>query len=260
MTIIILDRGPGAQPLYADWLADTAEDLVLITTRPAGEIRRAGYAEVRCVPDDATAELTVLAFARTTTVSALVATAAADLVRAGALRDHLGIAGQSRAAAAVFADPVATRDHLLAAGVPTIPVGAVERVSDLYWHRHQWGGGPLRVRRRKEPGWPTAAILWDDADLRAFTGNGLAPSLISVPSLFVEPFIDGDRHADTPPITHDTLAALPTTPGHPYRVDILNTSAGQWLVDTVESGTTAPAVRVQAGLPPFVEEVTRWAS
>jgi hypothetical protein len=258
MTIIILDRGPGAAPPYADWLADAADDLVLITTRRADEVGRAGYAQVRCVPDDATAELSVLACARTTRISALVATA--DLVRAGALRDHLGIPGQGRAAATVFADPVATRGHLAAAGLPTIPVGAVLRVSDLYWHRHQWGGGPLRVRRRKEPGWPTAAILWDDADLRAFTANGLAPSLISVPSLFVEPFIDGDRHADTPPITNRTLAALPTTPGHPYRVEVLNTSSGEWLVDTVSSLATAAAVRAQAGLLPFAEEVTRWAS
>lgn len=250
MTIVILDRDEGELPPYAEWLAD-AGDLVLITRRPA--VGTAGYAAVHHVPDDASAELTVLDIARATTVSALVATSAADLVRAGALRDHLGIAGQSRADATVFADPVATRARLHAAGVPTIPVGAVLKVSDLFWYRHHWGA--LRVRRRKDAGWPTAAILWDDTDLRAFTANGLAPSLISVPSLFVEPFLDGDRHINTQPITRATRAALPAAPG--YRVTILNTSTGQWLVDSVEPVTTAAAVRAQV---PFTEEVTRWAS
>lgn len=235
MTIIILDRD-GAP--YAQWLADANEELVVVTDHP-------------------TAELTVLDIARTTRVSALVATATPDLLKAGALRDHLGIPGQGRADAVVFADPVATRARLVAAGIPTVPVGAVLRVSDLYWHRHRWGGGPLRVRRRDVQGWPTAAILWDDADLRAFTANGLADSLVSVPSLFVEPFIDGDRHTDPQPITRAVLAALPATSGH--RVHVLNTAKGEWLVDTVEQATTAEAVRAQAGLPPF-EEVTRWAS
>jgi hypothetical protein len=251
MTTVILDAGSP----YPDWLAD-AGDLVLVTRRPAADTT--GYVDVRCVPDDGSAELAILDIARTTRISALVATATADLVRAGALRDHLDIPGEGRAAATVFADPVATRERLRAAGGPVIPAGAVLRVSDLYWYRHQWGGGPVRVRRRAEQGWPTAAILWDDNDLRAFTANGLAPSLISVPNLFVEPLLDGDRHADTPPLVDEALAALPTTPGHPYRVTILNTSAGEWLVDTVEPATTAAAARAQAGLP--LTEETRWAS
>lgn len=251
MTIVILDAGLP----YPEWLAD-AGDLVLVTRRPAADT--AGYVDVRCVPDDVSAELAVLDIARHTRISALVATATPDLVRAGALRDHLDIPGEGRADATVFADPVATRDRLGAAGVPVIPTGAVLRVSDLYWHRHRWGGGPVRVRRRAEQGWPTAAILWDGDDLRAFTATGLAPTLVSTPNLFVEPFLDGDRHTDTQPLAGDTLAALPTTPGHPYRVTILNTSAGEWLVDTVEPAATAAAVRAQAGLP--TQEETRWAS
>ena len=248
MTTVILDAGGS----YPEWLAG---DLVLVTRRPA--VDTAGYVDVRYVADDVAAELAVLDIARTTRISALVATATPDLLRAGALRDHLGIPGEGRAAAAVFADPVATREHLAAAGIPAVPAGAVLRVADLCWHRHRWGGGPLRVRRRAEQGWPTAAILWNEDDLRAFTADGLAQDLVSVPDLFVEPLLDGDRHADTPPLARDALAALPTTPGHPYHVTVLNTSAGEWLVDTVAPAATAAAVRAQAGL---AEEVARWAS
>jgi hypothetical protein len=227
MTIVILDRD-GEAP-YADWLG--VDDLVVLPSGPA-------------------VELAVLELARTTTISALVATATPDLVLAGALRDHLGIPGQGRAAATVFADPVATRACLADAGVPVIPAGAVLRASDLYWYRHRWG--PLRVRNRKETGWPTAAVLRDDADLKAFTANGLAPTLVSVPSLFAEPLIEGDRRVDT---DGPALAALPTTPGAPYRVIV----AGE-LVDTVDSPAGRGAVRAQAGLAPIALEATRWAS
>jgi hypothetical protein len=262
VTIIILDRHPGGPPPYADWLADAGEDLVLITTHPATAVD--GYAEVRVVPGRG--ELAVLDIAATTTVSALVATATADLVTAGALRDHLGVEGQSRADATVLADPVAMRRRLHEAGVPTIPAGPVQRVSDLYWYRHRWDA-PLRVRRRRDQGWPTAAILRDDADLRAFTANGLTPSLITVPSLLVEPDLPGSRHvvhgstADRRKLVRDTLSALPCRSGQPYRVEILRASTGAWLVDTVDSPATTDhrsVVRAQAGLTS--REVTRWAS
>ncbi|MFL6122602.1 hypothetical protein [Actinophytocola sp.] len=266
MTIIILDRHPGGPPPYADWLADAGEDLVLITNHPATDVD--GYAEVRYIPDHgSSAELAVLELAATTTVSALVATATPDLVRAGALRDHLGIEGQGRAAATVLADPVAMRQRLRAAGVPTIPAGAVQRVSDLYWYRHRWGGGPVRVRRRKDPGWPTAAILRDERDLRAFTANGLTPNLITVPSLLVEPDLAGSRHVvhgstqDGRKLVRDALSALPCGPELPYRVEILRAETGAWLVDTVDSAVATDhraVVREQAGLPS--REVTRWAS
>lgn len=261
--IIVLDPPGGAQPPYVDWLA--GEDLVLVTGRPAGDVDTEGYAEVRCVPDyasSATVELAVLELAATAEVSALVATATPDLVRAGALRAHLGIPGPGRAAATVFADPVATRQSLLAAGVPVVPAGPVLRVADLYWYRHRWGGGALRVRRRRAPGWPTAAILRDDADLRAFTAAGLAPSLVSVPSLLVEPYHDGDESTVSTvddSLARDALAALPTTPGDNYRVNVRHTATGDRLVDTVESAGGRDAVLAQAGLSRD-EEVTRWAS
>lgn len=279
MTIIVLDRNDGAQPPYPDWLADTGEDVVLITGRPSEALDTDGYADVRCVADysSAAVELAVIELAGATDVTALVATATSDLIRAGALRDHLGIAGQGREAAAMFADPVATRERLLGAGVPAIPGGPVLRVSDLYWYRHRWGGGPVRVRHRKQPDWPTAAVLQDDADLRAFTENGLAPSLISVPSLMVEPYYEGERlvvdattdgriwRAEVRTLVRQTLSALPAEPGHPYRIEILHTEGGDWLVDTVDSAIATPAdhrdvVRVQAGLAPLNQEATRWAS
>jgi len=250
MTIVILD--PDGRPPYPDWLPGS--DLVLVTGRA---VDATGYREVRHVPDyasSATVERTVIELAARTTVSALVATATPDLVRAGALRDHLGIAGQGRDDATVFADPVVQRRLLTEAGVPAIPAGPVLRVADLYWYRDRWGG-PLRIRRRKEPGWPTAAILRDDADLRAFTANGLAPSLISVPSLMAEPLLDGERAT-----VDDAPAALPCVPGQPYRVELVRSGAG-WLVDTVALDTGAAhrdTVLAQAGLSG--EEVARWAS
>jgi hypothetical protein len=250
VTIVILD--PDGRAPYPDWLPGA--DLVLVTGSPV-EAVRSGYREVRYVPgyaSSATVERTVIELAGT--ITALVATATTDLVRAGALRDHLGIAGQGRDDATVFADPVVQRRLLTEAGVPAIPAGPVLRVADLYWYRDRWGS-PLRIRRRKEPGWPTAAILRDEADVRAFTASGLAPSLITVPSLMAEPLLDGERSTvDDPP------TALPCVPGQPYKVELLRTGTGL-LVDTVAMDIEAghrSTVLAQAGLSG--EEVTRWAS
>lgn len=266
MTIVILDRSSGSLPPYAEWLSDAAADLVLVTAR--ADVGR-GYAEVLSVPGVAGAagERAVLAVAQTRQVSAIVATAGPDLVRAGALRDLLGVPGQGRDAALAFADPVTMRELLGRHGIPTVPGGPVYRVSDLYWYAHRLGY-PVRVRERRPPAWPTVALLRGEADLRAYTDGGLVPDLQSIPNLFAEPVLDdvsrrlvGDGHRALLSTVDDLLGAA-----HPRVVCGVRSTAGEWLVDTVacdvDPATADPqahraAVRVQAGLD---REVVRWAS
>jgi hypothetical protein len=266
MTIVILDRFPGALPPYAEWLRDAAADLVLVTAR--ADVGH-GYAEVRSVSGYAGAagERAVLELARTRQISAIVATAGADLVRAGALRDLLGVPGQGRDAALAFADPVTMRELLSQHGISTVPGGPVHRVSDLYWYAHRWGY-PVRVRERRPPAWPTVAVLRDEADLRAYTDGGLVPDLQSIPNLVAEPVLDdvsrrlvGPEHAALLSTVDELFG-----PVHPRVVRGLRSATGEWLVDTVacdvDPATTDPethraAVRVQAGLD---REVVRWAS
>ncbi|MFF0309700.1 hypothetical protein ACFYSC_19920 [Streptosporangium sp. NPDC004379] len=281
MSIVILDRAVGPLPPYADWLRDSGRPLVLLTGRSLAEVPAGDYEQVECLPGYATsteADRFVLGLAESTAVAALVATATEDLVRAGALRECLGVAGQGRDDALAFADPVTTRRLLAEAGVPAVGREAVNRISDLYWHAHRWGY-PVRVRERKTSGWPTTAVLRDEADVRAYTRGGLAPDLVSVPALMAEPMTDGERRrlvvtggtacgSETPglaAVVDAALAALPTTDGCPYLVEAVRDGDGRWLVDTVavdipvdaDGDDRRAAVRVQAGLVPDNLEMIR---
>jgi hypothetical protein len=263
MTVVILDRFPGPLPPYPEWLHEAEADLVLVTERDLPD--HTGYAEVLSVPGFAgpAGELAVLDLASRREITAVVATAGADLVRAGALRDLLGVPGQSRAAALTFADPVAMRELLSHNRVLTVPCGPVDRVSDLYWYAHRWGY-PLRVRTRRPPAWPTVTVLRDEADLRAYTDGGLVPDLQSTPDLLAEPALGQESRLLTDPALLSTLdQVLGVT--QPRVVHGLRL-AGQWLVDTVacdvdptstDPGSHRAAVRAQAGL---AQEVLRWAS
>lgn len=203
MTIVILDRAPAP---YADWLRDA--DTAVVAVR-----------------DDAA----VLDLARTRQITAIVATAAADLVRAGALRDRLGVPGQSRAQALAFTDLVHMRNVLTRHGIPTIPCG-------------QLAGHPVRVRARKPP-WDTVAVLRDET----YTGG---------PDLVAEPLLDdlsrllvGPEHAGLRATVDSVLPGARAIRG-------LRVATGEWLVDTVacdvaetaDPWTHRAAVRAQAGL------------
>jgi len=279
MTVVVLDGGTGPLPPYPGWLRDAGDAPVLLTGRaPAGVV--GAYAEVRSFPGYATAadvERCVLDLARRGVVSAIVATATTDLVRAGALRDHLGLPGQGRDGALAFADPVQARRRLLRAAVPAVPVGEVRRVSDLYWYAARWGY-PLRIRRRREPPWPTVAVLRDEADVRAFCRGDVFPTPEAVPRLLAEPAPAGERRRvgagppdvsgpggpDTPrrlAVAAAARAALPGWSGYPYAVDLVRAPGGDWLVDTTGPDLDDPtvhraAVRAQAGLPAREREVT----
>ncbi|WP_433241351.1 hypothetical protein ACQPYK_36080 [Streptosporangium sp. CA-135522] len=195
MTIVVLDRVSGPLPPYSEWLRDGARDVVLFTARPAAEITAhdvGAYAEVRCFSDyarSADVDRAVFDLAARTALSAVVAVSPADAIRAGALREHLGLAGQRREAAITFSDLVAMRGRLERAGIATVPCAAVERVADVYAHAGRWGY-PVHVRRRRN-GWAPVSVLRDEAAAREFTRGGLSPDLQWVPGLVMEPWPAG---------------------------------------------------------------------
>ncbi|MCT9933584.1 hypothetical protein N5079_25550 [Planotetraspora sp. A-T 1434] len=277
MTVVVLDAPSGPLLPYPSWLAGA--DVVLFTGRSPVEIRDTdGYAGVRPFAryeGSAEVERAVLALAEVRTVTAIVATASADSIRAGALRDHLGLPGQGRESAILFRDLVAMRQRLAGEAVPTVPFGAVRRVSDLYWFAHEWGF-PLTVRRRRTSGWPTVATLRDEAEVREFTLGGISGKLESLPDLVAEPQTErslvvtdlgsrlpdtGVGGADLPAVARAAFTALPPPTGpYPYAVEACRTAGGAWLVGSVAcdfgEARARDAVRAQAGLAPELEEVS----
>jgi hypothetical protein len=265
MTIVILDRPPGPMPPYLKWLGDGTADVILLTGRSAAEIAdndTAGYADLRRFDDYTTSaevERTVLRIAESTCVSAIVAIHNADLIRSGALRDRLGLPGQGRADAIATRDLVAQRRRLDSAGIATVPFCPVRRVMDLYWYanRQAW---PLRVRRRRATGWPTVAVLEDEAAAVRFTQDGLVPALEAAPSLVADSAVAGEQHRVSVPeeLTARVRAALAAPDGARQTVEAVQTSDGDWLVDSVACDLgNGEAVRAQAGLTARPEKVTR---
>jgi hypothetical protein len=253
VTIVVLDRTSGPLPPYPDWLRDSGRDVVLATPHPRPDSH--GYADVWTVPDYAASAMVDLRVLGLAGVSAVVATHPADLVRAAGLRGHLGLPGPDRAVAEAVADPVVTHDLLRRAGVPVVDRGAVTQPSDLYWFAHRWGH-PLRVRARRETGWPTVAVLHGDADVRELTEGGLVPDALSVPGLMAEPDLPGARHAvhgtDAPhpelaSIVAAALSALGLAETTWCRTEVVH-AGGEWLVDTVGCADPRRLVRHQAGL------------
>ncbi|WP_328603342.1 hypothetical protein OG943_24995 [Amycolatopsis sp. NBC_00345] len=264
MTTLILDRSTGALPPYRDWLWDAEDDLVLFTGR--AEPGADGFAEVRTFPDYATAG-TVEQAALTLPVTAVVALSPADAVRAGALRDHLGLPGPGRAAAIACVDLLTQRGLLSRAGVPTVACGPVDRAADLFWYAHRWGY-PLRVRSRRAEGWPTVARLGSEAEIAAFTAAAFSPDLRYAPDLLAEAgapaqtvrYTLADVATAAPAAASAVRAAFAalTEPGGPPVAEVAGSDDGV-LVDAVDTwardGARA-AARGQAGLPTEDQEAT----
>ncbi|MEV6209049.1 hypothetical protein [Kitasatospora sp. NPDC051914] len=260
MTIVVLDQDGRYAPDCPAWLADSGQDLWLVTGR-AGEYP--GFAGVRVVEryaQSAAVELAVLEVAGRGGVRAVIALDPVDQVRAGGLRDHLGLPGQTRDTALALADSVALDDLLATAGIGATPREEVRRVADLYWWAHRWGY-PLAVRPRRGPDRSVIAEIADEVALRALVTGGLLPDDPAVvPSLTVEPVAVGERHRGPGPGVTDALpAALPADPGHPYAVEAVRAKDGDWLVHTVAYDPGARSARVlvraQAGLDPESAEV-----
>lgn len=272
MTLLVLDPGKDQLPPYLEWL-DCPRDAILYTGRSPGEIQDSqvrGFAAVRTFARYASSgqvELAAVGLARDTKVRAIVAVAPEDSIRAGALREYLGVAGPGRIEAIVQRDLIALRARLHDADIPALRCGAVQRVCDVYWYGHHWGY-PLSVRHRRRSGWPSAARLNSDADVAAFTRGGLADTLESMPSLLIEPTGDwreritllcravGPWLPSASPAAARSLAgaalARLTRPGEgTWRVRLARQDARhEWRVDTIERapGGEAALARAQAGL------------
>jgi hypothetical protein len=182
-------------PPYPSWLSECDDDLVLITGHGAAALAvgTAGRMAVRACADyrgSAEAERHVLDLAESAPLTALVAASDTDMIRAGALRDYLGLPGQRRDNAIRCRDLSLMRAHLAAMGLAALPAAPVEQVCQLYQAAAEWGY-PFLLRRRRTHGWPVVTVLHDEAGLRRFSVGGLTSQYGLVPSLVAEPCVTG---------------------------------------------------------------------
>ncbi|GAA1902437.1 hypothetical protein GCM10009716_10400 [Streptomyces sodiiphilus] len=282
--IIILARPGAPAPPYARLLPGPGRELVVVSgpspataaAPAAGAVTRRGAdgrahdghvrrVTVRHYASPET-ESAVLRYAEQAPVGGLVALDFDDLIRAGALRDHLGLPGMGREAALVYTDPALAAGHLERAGVPCVRRAPVQAPGDLYWLAHRWGY-PLRVRSARVPGRPVAGVLHGEADLRRFTrdGAGADPAAFLVAEAWTAgdhyracrpPGPDADWHWSPGPApglaeaAKAAAAALPAAPGYSRHLELVRTGGG-WLVDlagcAVERGCPVEPAPAEAG-------------
>src|SRR4051812_27592885 len=169
MTILVLAQRADVLARCGQWLADSGERLIGVTGDRCSAADSAGFARVDQVPRYASStavELAALRIGREFQLSAIVATGFTDLLRAGCLRDYLGVPGQGRADALACVDLVVQREALHRAGVPVVPALQVRSPAELCW-RSKEIGLPLRLRCRRAPGWSTTVMIATQDNLRA---------------------------------------------------------------------------------------------
>ena len=218
MTILVIGRSALSFSPFHRWFADADDDLVLLTTASRLDVapderdavlRR--YTEVRLYEDldDGEVDADLLALGERYDVRGVVALSEYDLIRAGALRDHLGVAGPSLASALAFRDKVRMRDLL--AGVAPAPayaplVRALDLVEFVEAHRY-----PVVVKPRRGAGAVGVQIVRDRDDALEVLAHRWSPRVEEVPDLMVEAFVPGPLlHVDGLVVDGDVRLCWPS--------------------------------------------------
>lgn len=205
MAIAILCRGAMSMWPYHEWLAESDEDLYLFTSaskldypQPQLDEVLARYASVRCydnyfIEGTQRPELDVVRLHERTSLSALIAQSEWDIIRAGMLRDRLGLPGQSHASALAYKDKLVMKQALHAHGVPVTPFREVTSILDVRDHAREHGY-PVVVKPRAAGGAMGVTVIEDDDRLDELAERGLVPSVDCRPNLMVETFVEGDQY------------------------------------------------------------------
>lgn len=241
MTILVLDPADGVALPFHDWFA--GRDPVVISRRAGAArpgVRRVG-------PAWHAVDREAYRVAAERPVTAVVALAEDDLLRAATLRQHWELAGQHRSSALACVDLAVQRRSLAAGGVETVPTAPVTMAADLYQFAVR-AGPSLRLRRRRAPGWPTQAVVGVAGELPAAAALAQPPRTESRPNLCVEAVVPGSAvRVVGPPdgapsdgpyqeVVRAVRAVLGVPDRWPVVVELIRRSDGAVVVDSCRCG------------------------
>lgn len=189
MAILILNSARNTSVPYDVWLRDLNEPLLLLcsTKQPAADdaysfVKRFENYEVNgCV------EAAALELFKERKFHTVVAKAEADLLRAGKLRDVLGIKGQSWESALAYRDKTVMKSYTTGAGIPTPAYRRLDTAFDLLDFVES-NGYPVFVKPVGGSGAIDTDALRDRADLERFLAAGLPAGME------VEELIEGEMY------------------------------------------------------------------
>ncbi|MGW2397553.1 ATP-grasp domain-containing protein [Kitasatospora sp. NPDC001664] len=195
---LVLSRQPLASRPLQDWLDDTAEGVVLVTTAKAVAGTEAGLAEHfplhRLVPDyhgwstEQYAEEAARAFG----AELIASTSESDVLRAARLRERLGLPGQGVASATAYRDKLVMKRLAAGAGIAVPAHAPVDSPQDL-WAFVEHHGLPAVVKPRLGAGAEGVAILREAADVTAFLARERESEVPYLPGQWMaESFVAGE--------------------------------------------------------------------
>ncbi|MCY8040621.1 ATP-grasp domain-containing protein [Bacillus spizizenii] len=132
-------------------------------------------------------EIRALELHETYRFNTIIAMSEYDLLRAGKLRTHLGLKGQSYESALLFRDKVLMKQRLEEQGIPVPHYRKIESPVDLYLFVQQFGF-PVVVKPIDGSGSVDTKVLKNEKDMMKYFSKGLDGNVE------VETFVDGDMY------------------------------------------------------------------
>ncbi|MEU9123237.1 hypothetical protein AB0C96_25790 [Streptomyces sp. NPDC048506] len=196
---MILTLTAKALPLLHTWLPDSAERVVVLTTRavagtldPAGRSRRFRHVEVAERYDAPAVELGAERLHARFGFERIATVAETDVLRAARLRGRLGVTGQSEESATAFRDKYVMKRRAARAGIPVAPMAPVTAALDIAAFADAQGY-PVVVKPRMSSPSARARRIDDEAALLDFVRTGTVRRPDGVPGgWLVESYVTGE--------------------------------------------------------------------
>ncbi|MER5639930.1 hypothetical protein ABT095_23650 [Kitasatospora sp. NPDC002227] len=193
---LVLSRQPLASRPLQDWLDDTADGIVLVTTDKAvaGADLDTHFPLHRLVPDyhGWSTEQHAEEAAREFGAELIASTSESDVLRAARLRERLGLPGQGVASATAYRDKLVMKRLAEEAGIAVPAYAAVDCPQDL-WAFVETHGLPAVVKPRLGAGAEGVAILREAADVTAFLARERDSQVPYLPGQWMaESFVTGE--------------------------------------------------------------------
>ena len=196
--VLLYSRQPLTKRPLQEWLDDTADTVVLITSHEAvagsADVLAEHFPEHRLVDDYYawSTELVAEEAARRHGVELVASTSEDDVLRAARLRDRLGVAGQDSVGATAYRDKVVMKRLARAAGLTVPAFATVDDPVDLL-DFIEAEGYPVVVKPRFGAGAEGVSILHGQPDLDAFLDRQRESELPYLPGQWMaEGFVHGD--------------------------------------------------------------------
>ncbi|MFG2528930.1 acetyl-CoA carboxylase biotin carboxylase subunit family protein [Streptomyces sp. NPDC048516] len=196
--VLLLSRQPLATRPLQEWLDDTADNIVLVTTPKAvagaEDLLAESFPRHRLVSDYHAWAVGQAAeeAAREHGVDLIASTSESDVLRAARLRVRLGLPGQGTHSATAYRDKVVMKQLARAAGIRVPAFAAIDDPLDLLDFIDA-EGFPLVVKPRFGAGAEGVAILRTMQDVTAFLGRQRESDVPYLPGQWMaESFVHGD--------------------------------------------------------------------